>query len=304
MTAEIVEDLVGAASYIAAHFVAATVIVLVMRRGLPVWGARAARASWIAFIATLVLPPSPEIAVPYQLPMALLGGSAVVVAATGLGSRLSRPPSAGTVRQATLAPRRLFVSRVPRQRLAAVVASSMTLAAIIFAGVTASGTTLVRSHRGASGVAQTYPGWSGGAPTLLAVILLLALTWWSLRQIEDRVRVEEPTDTVLRVRDASRVLRATTFAMATTGAVLLFSIGSAMNEATQRLRGASEVSPRSPWDPYQWLAFGLYVPAVALLIAALFALGGSISSRETLASLSRSAADTRPSGRMPSGAIP
>lgn len=304
MTAEVAEDLVGSAAYIAVHVVTALVIVLIMRRGLPVWGARAAKASWIAIIATLLLPPSTDLDIPYQLPMALLGQSAVVVAATGLGSSMSRTPPTGTVRQATLAPRRLFVSRVPRQRLAMIIASTLALAASVIGGLTATGTTLVRTHRGASGVARDYPGWSGGGPFLVAAGFLLILTWWALRQIEDRPRVEEPNDTVLRVRDASRVLRATTFGMSISAAVLLFSIGSAMNEATQRLRGASDVAPRSPWDPYQWLAFGLYAPAVALLLAALFALGGSISPRETLASLGRGTADTHPGGKLPSGATP
>ncbi|MEO7270264.1 MAG: hypothetical protein ABIW49_13760 [Knoellia sp.] len=290
--------------YMTMHVTAAALIVLAMRNSSPVWGGRAAKASWIGIILTLPLTVSGHLPLPYQAPMALLGQSAVVVAATGLGSSMSRTPRAGTVRQATLAPRRLFVARVPRQRLAAIAASSITLAAVVIGGLTATGTTLVRTYRGASGASTDYPGWSGGGPFLVAAAFLLILTWWALRQIEDRPRTDEPTDTVLRVRDASRVLRATTFAMSLSGAILLFYMGSRMNEATQVLRGASEFAPRSPWDPYQWLAFGLYVPAVALLLASLFALGGSISSRETLASLGRGTANARQGGPVRSGTTP
>lgn len=296
-------ELFGTVWYLTMHVTVAALIVLAMRNSSPVWGGRAAKASWIGILITFAMSAPDHLPIPYPAPIALLAQSAVVVAATGLGSSMSKAPRTGSVRQATLAPRRLFVARVPSQRLAAIIASSIAIAAAILGGLTATGTTLVHTHRGASGVAQDYPGWSGGGPFLVAAAFLLILTWWALRQIEDRPRTDEPTDTVLRVRDASRVLRATTFGMSVSGAILLFSMGSRMNEATQRLRGASEFAPRSPWDPYQWLAFGLYVPAVALLLVALFALGGSISSRETLASLSRGdSADSGPSGRVPSGA--
>jgi hypothetical protein len=290
--------------YLTMHVTVAALIVLAMLNSSPVWGPRAAKASWIAIFVTFFMSGYDYVPIPYRTPMALVGVSAVVVAATGLGSSMSRTPSPGTVRQATLAPRRLFVARVPRQRLAAIVASTIALAAVVFGGLTATGTTLVRTHGGASGAASDYPGWSGGGPFLVAAAFLLILTWWALRQIEDRPRTEEPTDTVLRVRDASRVLRATIFAMSLSGAIFLFSIGSRMNEATQVLRGASEVAPRSPWDPYQWLAFGLYAPAFALILAALFALGGSISSRETLASLGRSTTDTRHGATVRAGTTP
>ncbi|EAP98485.1 hypothetical protein JNB_16013 [Janibacter sp. HTCC2649] len=290
--------------YLTMHVTVAALIVLAMPYSSPVWGGRAAKASWIGVVVTLPLNVSGNLPMPYQAPMALLGQSVVVLAVTGLGSSMSRTPSPGAVRQATLAPRRLFVARVPRQRLAAIVASTIALAAVVFGGLTATGTTLVRTHAGASGAASDYPGWSGGGPFLVAAAFLLILTWWALRQIEDRPRTDEPTDTVLRVRDASRVLRATTFAMSLSGAIFLFYIASRMNEATQKLRIASEFAPRSPWDPYQWLAFGLYVPAVALILAALFALGGSISSRETLASLGRSSVDTRHGDTVQAGTTP
>ncbi|WP_353951350.1 hypothetical protein V6K52_17185 [Knoellia sp. S7-12] len=295
-------EIFGTVWYLTMHVTAAALIVLAMRNSSPVWGARAAKASWIGILVTLPMSASGHLPIPYQVPMSIVAQSAVVVAATGLGSSMSRTPRAGTVRQATLAPRRLFVARVPRQRLAAAVASSIALAAVVFGGLTATGTTLVRTYQGASGVAPDYPGWPGGEQFLVAAACLLILSWWALRQIEDRARTEEPTDTVLRVRDASRVLRATTFGMSLSGAILLFSIGSRMNEATQVLRAITEFAPRSPWDPYQWLAFGLYAPAVALLLTALIALGGSISSRETLASLGRAPADSQQGGKVRSGA--
>lgn len=282
-----VEDLAVEGAFLVGYVVVGVLIVLVMRGKAPVWGGRAAKASILALIpGFFVFPPHDSRMIQFGAPASLLGAMALIVIVTGAGSRLSHLPASGQVRQASLAPRRLFVARVPHQRIAALIAAASTFVISLAGALTATdGTTLVRRHGNAVGTSGDYPGWPAAVPAMAMGAILLVAAWWAMREIEARPRISEPTDTLLRVRDASRVLRATTFGFATSASILLFAMGSRMNEATQHLRGASDAAPRSPWDPYQWVAFGLYVPAVVLLLAALFALGGSIPSREVLADL-------------------
>ena len=285
----VVSDLVTRAAYLAAFVAMALVIVLVMRRRSPVWGSRASNASLLALTLTFALPafliPRGGEERPFveTVPAAILTSCAVVVITTALGSRLSRLPATGDVRQARIAPRRLFVARVPHQRLAALVSAGIAFTAMAAASLMpAAGPYLVRRHGDAGGVSAGFPGWPALVPTASAGVVLAAAAWWALREIRDRPRIAEPMDTSLRARDASRVVRATAFGFAVTGSAVLFSIGAHMNEATQVLRGESESAPRAPWDAYQWLAFGLYVPAVALVLVALATLAGSVGSREEL----------------------
>lgn len=284
MTEQVLEDLGALGVIFAGYVVMALLIVLVMRRWGPVWASSASNASLLALTLTFVISPGRTgNSLVETAPAAVLTQCAVVVITTGLGSRLSRLPDAGPVRRATIAPRRLFVARVPHQRLAALASAGIAFAAMGAASLMATnGDTLVRRHNGASGVAPGFPGWPTLAPSVCAGLVLAVSMWWALREIQDRPRIVEPTDTLLRARDASRVVRAAAFGFALTGCIVLSSIGSNMNEATQLLRGFSETAPRSPWDFYQWAAFALYVPAAALLFVAIGAVGGSVGSREEL----------------------
>ena len=289
MSEQVVKDLATLGLSFLGYVVLAAVIVMVLRRRGPVWGSRAANASLLAsalaFVRPAYLVPAGGEERPFVevVPAFVMTLCAVVVVTTALGSRLSRLPATGDVRQARIAPRRLFVARVPHQRLAALVSAAIAFAAMAAASLMpAAGSYLVRRHDDAGGVSAGFPGWPALLPTACAGVVLAASAWWALREITDRPRIGEPTDTHLRARDASRVVRAAAFGFAVTGSAVLFSIGAHMNEATQRLRAESVSAPRSPWDPYQWLAFGLYIPATCLVFVALAALAGSVGSREEL----------------------
>lgn len=284
-----VSELATRAGYLMGGVALAVVIVLVMRRRRPVWASSASKASLLAltlsFALAAFLTPSGGEERPFVegVPAAILTSCAVVVITTALGSRLSRVPVTGDVRSATIAPRRLFVARVPHQRLAALVAAGIAFAGMAAASLMATnGTTLVRRHDGASGVAAGFPGWPVLLPAACVGAVLAASAWWALREIHDRPRIPDPLDTQLRARDASRVLRATALGFAVTGSAVLFSIGAHMNEVTQLLRIESLTAPRSPSDFYQWTAFALYVPGFALTLVALGALAGSVGSRQDL----------------------
>ncbi|KGN34428.1 hypothetical protein N802_13155 [Knoellia sinensis KCTC 19936] len=303
MVDPVIRELAVQGAFLVGYVVVALVIVLVMRRRGPVWASRASNASIFALAVTfLVFPRQDDEGFAGRAPTAFLVQCAVVVITTALGSRLSRLPAPGTIRHATIAPRRLFVARVPHQRIAALVSGGIAVTAWLAASLMATdGTTLVRRHGDESAVLQGFPGWPVMAPATCAGVVLAAAAAWALREIRDRPRIAEPTDTLLRARDASRVLRATTFGFAVAGSVALFAIAGDMNEVSQLLRGASETAPRSPWDFYQWTAFALYAPAVALIFVALFALGGSVGSREELAAIDTAPLD--PSAA-PDGALP
>lgn len=279
----LLEELLVPVAFIAGYVLVGVLIVLAMRGKAPVWGGRAAKASLLALIpGFFIFQPHDGRETHFATPVApgaLLGMMALIVIVTGAGSRLSHLPASGQVRQATLQPRRLFVARVPHQRVAAVITAAITFVVCIAGGLTATdGTTLVRRHGSAVGTSNGYPGWPAALPVMAMGLLLLAAAWWALREIEARPRISEPTDTLLRARDASRVLRATTFGFGLSAFSLLFAIASRMNEATQKLRIATESSPRSPEDLYQWVAFALYMPAIVLAIVALSALSGSVGS--------------------------
>ncbi|GAA4113151.1 hypothetical protein GCM10022415_08280 [Knoellia locipacati] len=308
MDDQLITRLVTWTALFAANVLIALIVVLVMRRRGPVWASTASSASMLALVLSFLVPafvlPAAGEERPFveTAPTAILTLCAVVVVTTALGSRLSRVPATGDVRSATIAPRRLFVARVPHQRLAALVTAGVAFTGMAAASLMATdGTMLVRRHDGASGVARDFAGWPAMLPAVVAGLALAGSVWWALREIHDRPRVADPLDTHLRARDASRVLRATTFGFAVTGSAILFSMGAHMNEATQRLRGASETAPRAPGDLYQWLAFGLYVPAVALALVALAALAGSVGSRAELEWATRpnshAAADADGTGR-------
>lgn len=284
MSARQLSELGALGAFFVGYVAMALLIVLVMRRWGPVWASSASNASLLALVLTFAISPGHNgNSLVKTLPAALMVQCAVVVITTGLGSRFSRLPDAGPVRRATIAPRRLFVARVSHQRLAALVSGGIAFAAIAAASLMATGgDTLVRRHGAATGVAPGFPGWPTMVPAACAALVLTGSAWWALREIQDRPRIVEPMDTLLRARDASRVMRATAFAFAITGSVILFAFGSHMNEATQRLRGVPSTAPQSPWDPYQWLAFALYAPGVVLLFVALAALTGSVGSRGEL----------------------
>lgn len=289
MYEQAVSDLATLGASFLGYVVMAVVIVVVLRRRGPVWGSSASNASLLALTLTFAvrafLIPAGDQERPFveTVPGVLMTTCAAVVVTTAIGSRLSRPPATGDVRQTTIAPRRLFVARVPLQRRAALVSAGIAFTAVAAASLMPSaGPYLVRRHGDAGGVSAGFPGWPAMLPTACMGVVLAASAWWALREIRDRPRIVEPMDTYLRARDASRVVRATAFGFAVTGSALLFSIGAHMNEATQMLRGESESAPRAPWDPYQWLAFGLYVPAAGLVLVALAALAGSVGSQREL----------------------
>lgn len=298
MNDQVLSDLTRLAAMLAGYTVMALLIVLVMRRRGPVWASSASNASLLALTLTFVVPAffaTPGgVARPFvaTAPMALMAQCTVVAVTTALGSRLSRLPAGGDVRTAKIAPRRLFVARVPHQRAAALTSAGMAFAAMTAASLMATGgTSLVRGDDGGQGVSRGFPGWPTMLPAACAALVLAASAWWALREIHDRPRIADPLDTQLRARDASRVLRASTFGFAVTASAVLFSIGAHMNEATQLFRIESETAPRSPWDFYQWTAFALYVPAIALILVALGALAGSVGSRAELDEATRPAED-------------
>lgn len=300
MNGQVVKDLATLGASFLGYVVLALVIVLVLRRRGPVWGSSASNASLLAVTLAFVLPAflvraaGQERPFVETVPAFLMTSCAVVVVTTALGSRLGRLPAAGDVRQATIAPRRLFVAGVPHQRLAALVSAVIAFTAMAAASLMpAAGTLLVRRHDDAGGVSAGFPGWPALLPSACTGVVLAASAWWALREIRDRPRIVEPMDTYLRARDASRVVRAAAFGFAVTGSAVLFSIGAHMNEATQMLRADSVSAPQSPWDPYQWLAFGLYVPAAGLVFVALAALAGSVGPHEELDRAAAPVADRR-----------
>lgn len=298
MNDQLTSDLARLAATLAAYTVMALVIVLVMRRRGPVWASSASNASLLALTLTFVVPAffaapggtaRPFVA---TAPMALMAQCTIVAVTTALGSRLSRLPAGGDVRTAKIAPRRLFVARVPHQRAAALASAGIAFASMTAGSLMATdGTFLVRGDDGGQGVSRGFPGWPTMSPAACAALVLATCAWWALREIHDRPRIADPLDTQLRARDASRVLRASALGFAVTGSAVLFSIGAHMNEVTQLFRIESETAPRSPWDFYQWTAFALYVPAVALILVALGALAGSVGSREELDEATRPEAD-------------
>ena len=300
MNDQVGSDLATLALSFAVYCVLALVVVLAMRTRGPVWASRAAHASLIVLVLSFVPFSFRSTGASREFvevgPATLMIQCAAVVVATALGSRLSRLPSKGDVRQASIAPRRLFVARVPHQRRAALLSAGVAFAAMAAAALMATGgTTLVRTHDGARGVANGFPGWPSMLPAGVSGVVLALCAWWALREVRDRPRIADPLDTQLRARDASRVVRATAFGFAVAASTVLFSVGAHMNEVTQRLRSLSETAPRSPWDAYQWLAFGLYVPAIVLLFVALGALSGSVGSREELEQVELRAAGPSPS---------
>lgn len=302
---QVTSDLTRLTAVLVGYAVMAVVIVLVMRRRGPVWASSASNASLLALTLTFLVPAfltrttGEERAFVATVPVALMAQCTIVAVTTALGSRLSRVPAAGDVRTAAIAPRRLFVARVPHQRAAALASAGIAFAAMAAASLMATdGASLVRGADGAEGVSRGFPGWPVMLPAGCAALVLGASAWWALREIRDRPRIGEPMDTKLRARDASRVLRATTFGFAVTGSTILFSMAGHMNEVTQLSRIESRAAPRPPWDFYQWTGFALYVPAVALLLVALAALAGSVGSREELDEAT-GPADRRGAGRRP-----
>lgn len=279
MTEALRGDLIAYAAHLALTIALCGALVLVMRRSGPVWGPRAATASYLTIVISmvvglLVLDNRQTTPVPVGFALTCVA----IVAVTALGSRLSRLPDVGSLRRASIAPRRLFVARVPRQRQIAAISAALTVAVMLTITVMASPDgTLRRGDGSGQGVVPfTVPDQL--VIPALALLLLAVAAWWALREIEARPRVDEPMDTGLRARDASRVMRVTTFGFAHVGMILLFFLGSRMNWVTQVYRGRSELAPHSPWDLYQWVAFGLYVPAALLGVMALAALLGSVGS--------------------------
>lgn len=247
---------------------------------------RAARASALAALAACVL----------VAPWAMFGGlertlplatipliiALAVTATTGLASRAWPRPS-GAVRTASLTPRRLEPATVARLRTGLIV-SSGTLWLILLVGLATAapgGESVRRTWHGSSGQDTGYPGWLYAIPIGVLSVAVIATTWWALRQVEAQPATPDPArDTAYRVRTAARALRGALFGIASSAAGCAFAMGSAVNAATQEMRGwASEQSagssspgyPQPPWDWVQNSGFAVIAVGVVMVLLALYA---------------------------------
>lgn len=126
---------------------------------------------------------------------------------------------------------------------------------------------------------QAYPGRAFTLVTVLALVLLVAVTAWALRDVDARpALVDDPElDRALRLGARIRVLRWSASGALVTAAGLCLTIGPSLNDVTQRLRGAVAVAgkPAAPVAPGDWtqnVAFALTALGFVALAVALAAL--------------------------------
>ncbi len=121
-----------------------------------------------------------------------------------------------------------------------------------------------------------YPGRAFTWPTLAALALLAAATWWALRRVEARpAHIDDPRlDRALRLGSRIRVLRWSGAGSLVTAGGLCLTIGPKLNELTQHLRQSAYVAggsptPDAPWDWTQNVGFAMTVLGLGALVAAL-----------------------------------
>ncbi|MER7072701.1 hypothetical protein [Terrabacter sp. NPDC000476] len=126
---------------------------------------------------------------------------------------------------------------------------------------------------------QAYPGRAFTLGTVLALVLLVAVTAWALRDVDARpALVDDPElDRALRLGARIRVLRWSAAGALVTAAGLCLTIGPNLNDVTQRLRGAVAVAgkPDAPLAPGDWtqnVAFAMTALGFAALAVALAAI--------------------------------
>ncbi|MEP7331033.1 MAG: hypothetical protein ABI692_02980 [Terracoccus sp.] len=121
-----------------------------------------------------------------------------------------------------------------------------------------------------------YPGRSYTWPTLAALALLAATTWWALRRVEARpAQIDDPRlDRALRLGSRIRVLRWAGAGSLLTAGGLCLTIGPKLNELTQQLRQSAYLAggspaPNAPWDWTQNVGFAMTVLGLGALVTAL-----------------------------------
>lgn len=236
---------------------------------------------------------------------AIAAAAGVVVAAAG-ERLLPRPSSTqDTVRVASLRIRR-GTEHVGLHRYCAA-GLLLSGVALVIGWLTSGpdGRTGMRSWGAVAVTAGPYPGRAYAGPVLLALGLLVLLTWLALRVVDQRPALgpdEADLDRALRLGSRIRVLRWAAGGALLTGAGLAITIGTTMNELTQRLRGVASGGPRPPWDWAQNGGFALTGLGVVALLAALVAVLWDTpavprSAREAGVGLDgRDSANSRPKG--------
>lgn len=202
--------------------------------------------AWVAALASLPLLAVGSVPGAYALARAyaraagesgfLAGGVLVGLAPAGVGltfllvhavGELTWPRPRGTVRRATLRPRRVRDVAPPVLRRVAWGWAAVLAVTLAVCGAVAEpdGRSVGRMFPGGASVHGPFPGWFYGVPLLLAALLVLAGQEGVLRLVTRRAAVAdaaEEWDLGLRRLSAHRVLRGTQLVLGvTTGAVLV-----------------------------------------------------------------------------------
>ena len=99
-----------------------------------------------------------------------------------------------------------------------------------------------------------YPGSFYTVPIITAGIILAALTWWGLREVEGRPALGpgiEDVDAAARAASRVRVLRGATFASLVTSGALLTTMALAW---ASLMRNVADVAPAGQFDAWWWTA--------------------------------------------------
>jgi hypothetical protein len=199
----------------------------------------------------------------------------VVTAVAGVAER-TWPHPEGQVRVATLTARRTVRHLTLRRLLALGVVG--TALALLCGGLTSDpdGRSFSRSVGTMTAGGSPYPGWRYGSAVGISIVLLVAATWFSQRQVDARPALgpgHEDLDAALRAVSLVRVLRPAAVSALVTAAGLWITLGATVNQVTQNLRmNDSPQVPHSPGDLVQNLGFAATGFGILLLLASLVAL--------------------------------
>ncbi|SRR5580765_1884138 len=224
----------------------------------------------LAFVTTTDLTPASLVAAtaPALVATVMLLASTMV--------ELTWPKPAGQVRVARIGARRPAAPRTLGRILAGSLAASTSL--LVAGGLTATddGRRVEVAWGNGSTSHGPWPGWYYGIPMGAALLVLLAVTLWSVRVVDTRPALgpgQSDVDVTARTLSKARVLRTACLGALGTTAPLAVVMGSGLNALANNLRmNESPLAHQVPLDWRQDIGFGLIGVALVCLFLVLVVL--------------------------------
>lgn len=192
----------------------------------------------------------------------------VGVLVAGTGERLWPVPT-GPRREASLGSRRDLGGHGLAWRAGSGLVASGALLLLGVLTAAPDGRSVARTWEQGSASAGPYPGVDYALPIVLALLALVAGTWWALRRVDARPALpagEVELDRTVRLASRIRVLRFTASAALLTAAGLAMTMGASLNSLAQTVRLNLPSAPQAPWDWVQNGGFALILLALVAVV--------------------------------------